>query len=66
MPMPKNGSSRSRKGRTRRERNVRIRGQRYRQPDLNKIAHTVIALAMAQAEKDAQTSVEQSADEVEQ
>lgn len=55
--MPKNRSTRSKQRRTRRERNVRIRGQLRRQPDLDKIAHTVIALAMAQAEKDAMASV---------
>lgn len=38
----------------RRERRVRIREDLRREPDLHKIANTVIALAMAQAEKDAQ------------
>ena len=38
----------------RRERRVRIREDLRREPDLQKIANTVIALAMAQAEKDAQ------------
>lgn len=65
--MPKNRSTSSKQRRPRRERNVRIRGQLRRQPDLNRIAHTVIALAMAQAqvEKDAMASVE-PIDEVEQ
>ena len=48
--MPKNKKSTHR----RRERRVRIREDLRREPDLQKIANTVIALAMAQAEKDAQ------------
>lgn len=38
----------------RRERRVRIREDLRREPDVQKIANTVIALAMAQAEKEAQ------------
>ena len=48
--MPKNKSHR-RRGR---ERRVRIRSDVRRQPDLQKIATTVFALAQAQAEKEAQ------------
>lgn len=38
----------------RHERRVRIREDLRREPDIQKIANTVIALAMAQAEKEAQ------------
>lgn len=37
-----------------RQRRIRIRSDLRSQPDLQKIANTVIALALAQAEKDAQ------------
>lgn len=42
----------------RRERRVRIREDLRREPDVRKIANTVVALAMAQAEKDAQLQQE--------
>ena len=42
----------------RRERRVRIREDLRREPDVQKIANTVIALAMAQAEKEAQLQQE--------
>lgn len=48
--MPKNKSHRRRGN----ERHIRIRSTLRRQPDLQKIANTVIALAQAQAEKEAQ------------
>lgn len=48
--MPQN----KRTGRPRRERHIRIREDRKREPDLKKIAGAVIALALAQAEKDAE------------
>lgn len=54
--MPKNKRNPGR----RRERRVRIREDRRREPDLQKIANTVIALAMAQAEKDAQLQQEKT------
>ncbi len=47
--MPKN-----RKNTGRRERRLRVREDLRREPDLRKIANTVIALAMAQTENDAQ------------
>lgn len=37
-----------------RERHVRIRSEPRTQPDLRKIAGAVVAIALAQAEKDAQ------------
>jgi len=43
----------------RRERRVRIREDLRREPDVQKIANTVIALAMAQAEKEAQLQQEE-------
>ena len=46
--------SKNRNKRHRRERRVRIREDLRREPDLRKIANTVIALAMAQAEKEAE------------
>lgn len=41
-----------------RQRRVRIRSDLRSQPDLQKIANTVVALALAQAEKDAQLHAE--------
>jgi hypothetical protein len=52
--MPKN-SPKNRRGK---QRNIRIRGVQRREPDLQKITDTVIALALAQAEKDAQEEAE--------
>lgn len=52
--MPKNKSHR-RRGR---ERRIRIRSDVRGQPDLQRIANTVIALAQAQAEKEAQQDAE--------
>ena len=51
--MPKNNS----RGRGR-QRRVRIRSDLRGQPDLQKIANTVVALALAQAEKEAQLHAE--------
>lgn len=39
----------------RRRRQVRIRSELRKAPDLQKIANTVVAFAMAQAEKEAQS-----------
>ena len=46
--------SKNRNKRHRRERRVRIREDLRREPDLRKIANTVIALAGAQPEKEAE------------
>lgn len=48
-----------------RERQIRIRGQLRREPDLGRIARTVIAIAIAQAEKEAQEEAERRADKKE-
>ena len=37
-----------------RNRNIRIRSQLRAEPDINRIARTVLAMALAQAEKEAQ------------
>lgn len=58
--MPKQQQSKKRRGRDRR---LSVRSNRRHEPDLRKIAGTVIALAMAQAEKEAQAQCAQSADE---
>lgn len=50
--MPKRNSSNQRG----RRRQLRIRSELRRQPDLQKIAQTVVALALAQAEKEAQAA----------
>lgn len=46
--------SKNKKLNRRRDRRVRIREDLRREPNVRKIANTVIALAMAQAEKDAE------------
>ena len=51
--MPKK-ASKSRNNQRRRERRLSVRSELRREPDLQKIAGTVIALAIAQAEKEAQ------------
>lgn len=55
--MPKRSKRRTQ--RPRRERRLSIRSELRTQPDLAKIAGAVVALAMAQAEKDAQAQREQ-------
>lgn len=62
--MPKGNSKNPAKRRTTRERNVRIRSELRRRPDLDKIAHTVLALAMAQAEKEAMDAAAEQSDGV--
>lgn len=42
----------------RRQRRIRIRSDLRSQPDVQKIANTVVALALAQAEKEAQLQAE--------
>lgn len=42
------------------ERRLSIRDERRREPDYNTIAKTVIALAMAQAEKEAQEAAQRT------
>lgn len=44
-----------------RNRQLRIRGQLRSDPDLGRIARTVVAIAVAQAEKEAQEQVERRA-----
>lgn len=57
--MPKNQTqSAGGNHRPRRERHLSLRAARRKQPDLQKIAHAVVAMAMAQAEKDAQAEKE--------
>ena len=57
--MPKNQKlSAAGRPRARRERHISLRAERRKQPDLQKIAHAVVAMAMAQAEKDAQAEKE--------
>lgn len=56
--MPKNQSGHRRKGAPRRERRLSIRSELRAHPDLHKIAGAVIALALAQAEKEAQEQAE--------
>lgn len=43
-----------------RNRNIRIRGQLRSEPDINRIARTVLAMALAQAEKEAQEQAAKS------
>lgn len=52
--MPKNKSHRRRRN----ERRIRIRADVRSTPDLQRIANTVIAMAQAQAEKEAQNDAE--------
>lgn len=53
-------SNYSKKHRTRgHERRLSVRSQLRKEPDMNKIARTVIALAMAQAEKEAEEAARQ-------
>lgn len=55
--MPKNalrGSGNSRRLRRGRERHLSVRSELRTQPDLQKIAKAVVALALAQAEKEAE------------
>lgn len=52
--MPKNQPSRRRKASPRRERRLSVRSELRQEPDVSKIARAVVALAIAQAEKEAQ------------
>ena len=44
-----------------RERRVSIRSELRKEPDLQKIAHAVVAMAVAQAEKEAQAAADRDA-----
>lgn len=63
--MSKKQSQKSPKKRRGRERQIRIRGQLRREPDLGRIARTVVDIAIAQAEKEAQEEAAQLADQKE-
>jgi hypothetical protein len=55
--MPKNRNNSRRKeaqaGRRSRQRHISVRSELLKEPDVNKIARAVVALALAQAEKEA-------------
>lgn len=56
--------TRNRGGRGHRpDRRISVRGVRREQPDLRKLAQALIALAQAQAEKDAEAEIKQRADQ---
>lgn len=52
--MSKNTSQNSNSAKRGRQRQIRIRSQLRREPDFGRIARTVVAVAIAQAEKEAQ------------
>ena len=54
-PSRKEGSSRSKRGT--RQRRLSVRGELRAEPDIHKIARAVVALAIAQAEKEAAEEV---------
>lgn len=58
--MPKNKSQNSRAKRGHRQRHLSVRSELLREPDVNKIARAVVALALAQAEKDAAEQAEKA------
>lgn len=59
--MPKKQSRKSQPLKRGRERQIRIRGQLRSEPDLGRIARTMVAIAIAQAEKEAQEEREHPA-----
>ena len=58
--MPKRTTKKSAEGGRRRQRHLSVRGELRKQPDVERIAKVVIAMAMAQAEKEAEEQADRT------